>query len=130
MVTRPDGRDGVDPITGDPAVWIHADGREVAELAGCRVLEASAVVAGHFGEVVRNHADELMTHEQVRRLLDRARVTSAALVDEVVPGMLRAGEVQRVLAGAGPRARQRPRPGDDPRSPGRARGQDARHGRA
>ena len=99
MVSRPDGRDGVDPVTGEPAVWIHADGREVAELAGCRLLEASAVVAGHFGEVVRNHADELLTHDQVRRLLDRARVTSAALVDEVVPGMLRAGEVQRVLQG-------------------------------
>ncbi len=97
MVTRPDGRDGVDPVTGDPAVWIHADGREVAELAGCRLMEASAVVAGHFGEVVLNHADELMTHEQVRRLLERARASSAALVDEVVPGMLRAGEVQRVL---------------------------------
>ncbi len=97
MVQRPDGRDGVDPVSGDPAVWIHADGREVAELADCRVLEASAVVAGHFGEVVTNHADELMTHEQVRRLLERARVSSAALVDEVVPGMLRAGEIQRVL---------------------------------
>ena len=40
LVTRPDGRDGVDPVTGQPAVWIHADGREVAELAGCRVFEA------------------------------------------------------------------------------------------
>ncbi|MEJ7640029.1 MAG: FHIPEP family type III secretion protein [Singulisphaera sp.] len=96
-VTRPDGRDGVDPVTGQPAVWIHADGREVAELAGCRVLEASAVVAGHFGEIVLGHADELMTREQVGRLLDRARTTSPALVDEVVPGLLRAGELQRVL---------------------------------
>ncbi len=99
MVTRPDGRDGVDPVTGEPAVWIHTDGRAVAELAGCRLLEASAVVAGHFGEVVLNHAEDLMTHEQVRRLLERARATSAALVDEVVPHMLRAGEVQRVLQG-------------------------------
>ncbi len=97
LVTRPDGRDGVDPVTGQPAVWIHADGREVAELAGCRVLEASAVVAGHFGEIVLGHADELMTREQVGRLLDRARTTSPALVDEVVPGLLRAGELQRVL---------------------------------
>ena len=97
LVTRPDGRDGVDPVTGQPAVWIHADGREVAELAGCRVLEASAVVAGHFGEIVLGHADELMTREQVGRLLDRARATSPALVDEVVPGLLRAGELQRVL---------------------------------
>ncbi|MGE3819318.1 MAG: flagellar biosynthesis protein FlhA [Isosphaeraceae bacterium] len=97
LVTRPDGRDGIDPLTGQPAVWIHADGREVAELAGCRVLEASAVVAGHFGEIVQNHADELMTREQVERLLERARATTPALVEEVVPSLLRAGELQRVL---------------------------------
>jgi flagellar biosynthesis protein FlhA len=97
LVTRPDGRDGVDPVTGDPAVWIHADGREVAELAGCRVLEAAAVVAGHFGEIVANHAGELLTRELVERLLDRVRVTAPTLVGEVVPGLLRAGELQRVL---------------------------------
>ena len=97
LVTRPDGRDGVDPVTGQPAVWIHADGREVAELAGCRILEASAVVAGHFGEIVLGHADELMTREQVGQLLERARATSPTLVDEVVPGLLRAGELQRIL---------------------------------
>ena len=92
-----DGRDGVDPISGRPAVWISADGREAAERAGCRIAEPSAAVAEHFGEIVTRHADELMTHEQVGRLLDRARETSPALVIEVVPGMLRAGEVQRVL---------------------------------
>jgi flagellar biosynthesis protein FlhA len=97
LLARPDGRDGVDPVTGQPAVWIHADGREVAEAAGCRILETAAVVAGHFGEVILDHADELLTHEQVRRLLDRTRATSPALVDEVVPGLLRAGEVRRVL---------------------------------
>ena len=97
LVSRPDGRDGVDPATGEPAVWIHADGREIAELAGCRLLEASAVVAGHFAEIVLTHADELMTREQVERLLARARSTTPALVDEVVPGLLRAGELQRVL---------------------------------
>ncbi len=94
-----EGRDGVDPVTGQAAVWIHADGRAVAAAAGCRLLEASAVVAGHFGEIVLGHADELMTRDQVGRFLDRARATSPALVDEVVPGLLRAGEVQQVLQG-------------------------------
>jgi flagellar biosynthesis protein FlhA len=97
LVTRPDGRDGVDPMTGQPAVWIHSDGREVAALAGCRILEASAVVAGHFGEIVLGHADELMTREQAGQLLERVRATAPTLVDEVVPGLLRAGELQRIL---------------------------------
>jgi len=97
LMTRPDGRDGVDPVTGQPAVWIHADGREVAELSGCRVLETSAVVAGHFGEIVAIHADELLTREKVERLLDRVRSSAPTLAGEVVPGLLRAGELQRVL---------------------------------
>jgi flagellar biosynthesis protein FlhA len=97
LVSRPDGRDGVDPLTGHAAVWIHADGREVAELAGCRVLETSAVVAGHFGEIVASHADELLTREQIERLLDRVRSTAPTLAGEVVPGLLRPGELQRVL---------------------------------
>ncbi|WP_165232020.1 flagellar biosynthesis protein FlhA [Aquisphaera insulae] len=97
LVDRPDGRDGIDPITGQAAVWIHADGREVAELAGCRILESSAVVSGHFGEIIRNHADELLTREQVDRLLDRVRATAPSLVAEVVPSLLRPGELQRVL---------------------------------
>ena len=97
LVTRPDGRDGVDPVTGQPAVWIHADGRELAELAGCRVLETAAVIAGHFGEIVSSHADEILTREQVERLLDRVRSSAPTLASEVVPGLLRAGELQRVL---------------------------------
>ncbi|QEH35758.1 Flagellar biosynthesis protein FlhA [Aquisphaera giovannonii] len=97
LAGRPDGRDGIDPITGQAAVWIHADGREVAELSGCRVMEASSVVAGHFGEIIRNHADELLTREQVDRLLDRVRATAPSLVAEVVPSLLRPGELQRVL---------------------------------
>jgi len=94
---RPEGRDGIDPVTGEPAVWIHAEGREVAELAGCRVLEASAVVAGHFGEIVRGHADELLTREQIERLLERVRAVAPSLVQEVVPGLLRPGELLQVL---------------------------------
>jgi flagellar biosynthesis protein FlhA len=94
---RPEGREAVDPATGRDAVWIHAEGREVAELAGCKILEASAVVAAHFGEIVRNHADELLTRDQIERLLDRVRGSAPTLANEVVPGLLRPGELQRLL---------------------------------
>lgn len=93
----PEGRDAVNPATGETAVWIHAEGREIAELAGCKVLDAAAVVAAHFGEIVRGHADELLTRDQTERLLDRVRSASPALVSEVVPGLLRPGELQRLL---------------------------------
>jgi flagellar biosynthesis protein FlhA len=97
LISRPDGRDGVDPITGQSAVWIHADGREVAQLAGCRILEATGVIAGHFAEIVTSHAHELLTRDVVERLLERVRSSAPTLVSEVVPGLLRAGELQRIL---------------------------------
>lgn len=93
------GRDGIDPITGLPAIWIHAEGLEIAELAGCAVREAPAVLAGHFEELAVQHADELLSFDQCAQLLDRARVSAAGLVEEVVPGLLRPGEFRRVLQG-------------------------------
>jgi len=93
------GRDAIDPISGHPAVWIHAEGREVAELAGCRVRDAAAVVVGHFREALLRHADQLLTRGQMERLLDRVRAVSPQLVLEVSPGLLRPGELQRVLQG-------------------------------
>jgi flagellar biosynthesis protein FlhA len=97
LLQKPDGRQGVDPVTGQPAVWIHAEGREVAELAGCRVLDAAAVIAGHFRELVLAHAEELVTHEQVRWFLDRARAVAPTVVEDVVPRLLRPGQLRRVL---------------------------------
>ena len=93
----PDGRDGVDPVTGQPAVWIHAEAARSPSWPAAGCWRTAAVVAGHFGEIVANHADELLTREQVERLLDRVRSTAPTLVGEVVPGLLRAGELQRVL---------------------------------
>ena len=96
---------------------------------GLPILDAAAAVAGHFGEIVRNHADELLTREQIERLLDRVRTTAPTLAAEVVPGLLRPGASARVAEPA-PRAGQHSRSGDDPRDTGRACRQDQGHRRA
>jgi flagellar biosynthesis protein FlhA len=93
----PEGRTGVDPTTGRTGVWIHAEEREWAELSNSKIMDAAAVVAAHFGAIVRNHADELLTRDQIERLLDRVRGTAPTLAGEVVPGLLRPGELQRLL---------------------------------
>lgn len=97
LTDAPEGREGHDPASGQPAVWIAAEGRQTAELSGCRVKEAAAVVMDHLLEVIMGHADELLSRDQVMQLLERVRATSASLVDEVVPNMIRVGEVQKVL---------------------------------
>ena len=74
-----------------------------------------------------SHADELLTREQVERLLDRVRSIGA---DPGRRGRARAAPRRRAaarLAEPAPRAGQHPRSGDDPGDAGRARRQDQGH---
>jgi flagellar biosynthesis protein FlhA len=60
-------------------------------------LEASAVVIGQLTEVVRDHAADLLTRQQVHQLLDNLRRTSPKAVDELVPDVLKTAQVHQVL---------------------------------
>lgn len=93
------GIDTVEPAFGLPAKWIPADLREEAELAGFTVVDPSSVVSTHLTEVIKSHAYEIIGRQDVQNLLDHIKKTHPAVVEELVPGMLSLGEVQKVLAG-------------------------------
>ena len=94
----PPGLPTVDPAFGRPAVWVDPTAAERAALMGYHVVEPAAVVVTHLTEIVRDHAAELLTRTQVHGLLDHLRERCPELVGEVVPDLLRAGQVQAVLA--------------------------------
>jgi len=87
-----------EPAFDMPAVWVDRPGRERAELLGYTVVEPSSVLATHLMEIIRKHADELLTRDQVKQLLDNLKETSPAIVEEVVPAVFKPGDVQKVLA--------------------------------
>ncbi len=93
----PEGVVTRDPSFGLRAVWIVSDQRTVAETLGWNVVEAPTVLATHFMEIIREHAAELLTRQNVREMLDGLKETHPALVDDVVPGKLSLGVVHRVL---------------------------------
>ena len=78
-------------------MWITESSREYAERSGYTVVDAETVVATHLTEVVKGRSHELLTREEVRRLLDNLRETSPNLVQEVVPDLLTIADVQKVL---------------------------------
>ena len=97
---------GVEPIEGIPGrepafdlgvTWIDPELRARAERDGYTVVDAGSVVATHLAELIRTHAEELLTREEVGRLLEQLRVTAPKLVDEAVPGSVKPGELQKVL---------------------------------
>lgn len=93
------GIDTVEPAFGLPAKWIPASLREDAELAGYTVVDTSSVVATHLTEVIKSHAYEILGRQDVQNLLDNIKKTHPAVVDELIPGLLSLGEIQKVLSG-------------------------------
>jgi flagellar biosynthesis protein FlhA len=93
------GEATTDPATGAAAVWIEPERRERAEMFGYRLVEPTAVVIEHLNAVVHKHADELLTRDATRHLLDDLKTRSPAVVDELVPGVMKVAEVQSILQG-------------------------------
>ena len=86
-----------DPSFQMPSVWITPERRATAESQGWNVVEPATVLTTHLMETIRLHAADLLSRQTVRELLDGLKETNPALVEDVVPGKLSVGTVQRVL---------------------------------
>ena len=91
------GQRTIDPATGHAAIWIEPSQRDRAEMLGYLVKNPTDALFGHLHEVVREHAAELLTRQQVHALLDNLRQTSPKVVDELIPGLLKPAQVHLVL---------------------------------
>jgi len=92
-----EGMKTTEPAFGLPAYWITEEQKEQAELAGYTVVEASAVIATHLMEIVKDNADQLLGRQDTKGLLDNLKTDYPAVVDELVPGQVSLGTVQKVL---------------------------------
>ena len=92
-----EGRETREPAFGVPARWISANLRERALAAGYAVVDQTSVLATHLAEVIKQHAHELLTRQETKRLLDALAESQPKLVEELVPKLLTLGEVQKVL---------------------------------
>jgi len=86
-----------DPAFGMEALWIEPALRDQAQTLGYTVVDSGTVIATHLSQVIRQHAHELLGHEEVQQLLDRLAETDPKLVDNLVPKQLPLSVVVRVL---------------------------------
>jgi len=87
----------VEPAFGLPALWITESQKEAADMAGYTVVELPAVLATHLTEIVKRHAHELVSRQDVKNLLDAVKENNAAVVEELIPAMLSPGDIHKVL---------------------------------
>jgi flagellar biosynthesis protein FlhA len=86
-----------EPAFGLPAYWISSSQRSQAELLNYTVVEATAVLATHLTELIKGHAHELLTRQQTKNLIDNLKARVPALVEELIPTVVKPGELQKVM---------------------------------
>jgi flagellar biosynthesis protein FlhA len=86
-----------EPVFKLPATWITDAERRNAEIGGYTVVDAASVLVTHLSETVKRNAHEILTRQDVQNLLDNLKQTHPAVVNELIPGSLSLGQVQRVL---------------------------------
>jgi len=86
-----------EPAFGLPALWITESQRDRAEMLGYTVVDPPSVISTHMTEVIKRHAHELLSRQDVQTLLDSVKSNYPAIVEELVPKLLSLGEVQKVL---------------------------------
>jgi len=91
------GIETTEPAFGLAAWWINEDQRHEAEQRNYTVVEASSVLSTHLTETIKRHADELLTRQEVNRLLDNVKERSPKLIEELIPQIIKPGDVQKVL---------------------------------
>lgn len=87
----------VEPAFKLPALWIADEKKDEAQLAGYTVVDPSTVVATHLTEILRTYAEELLGRQDTQKLLDNLAKNHPKVVEELVPGLLPLGSVQKVL---------------------------------
>ncbi|MCH2132147.1 MAG: flagellar biosynthesis protein FlhA [Phycisphaerales bacterium] len=92
-----EGVSGREPAFGLDVTWIHRDQQARAEMLHYTIVDASSVLATHFTELVRDHAADLVSREEVCRLIEQLKTSAPKLVEETVPAVVKPAEVQRVL---------------------------------
>jgi flagellar biosynthesis protein FlhA len=92
-----EGIEAREPAFGLAGRWIATDQKERAESLGYAVADPATVLATHLAEIIRRHAPDLLTREEVNGLIRNLKETHPSVVEEVVPDVMKPGEVQKVL---------------------------------
>ncbi len=86
-----------DPAFGLDAVWTDPSDRDKAQSLGYTVVDGATVIATHLSRVLKEHAHELLGHEEVQALLDLLARNHPKLAENLVPKTLELGVVLKVL---------------------------------
>lgn len=92
-----DGERTKEPAFGLDAWWIDPQLRPRAETMNYTVVDPASVVATHLTEVVKRHADELLTRDEVNNLVEQLKQKAPKLVEEAIPSVVKPLDLMKIL---------------------------------
>ena len=97
-VTREiDGIDTIEPAFQIPAKWISNENKIAAEIAGYTLIDPTSVMITHLSEVIKNHAHELLSRQDVKTMLEKLKETNPTIVEDTVPNIVSVAYLQKEL---------------------------------
>ena len=86
-----------EPAFGLPAKWVTEDLRIKAEIAGYTLIDPTSVIVTHFSEVIKQHAHELVTRQELNTMVDNLKKTNPNLVSDLMPNIVSMATLQKVV---------------------------------
>jgi len=91
------GEEVQEPVFGLAAKWIPESFKETIEAAGATVVDRSAVITTHLGEILASRAADLFDRQQVNDLIDIIKETQPAIVEDLAAADVPMPTVQWIL---------------------------------
>ncbi len=92
-----DGIETTEPAFGMPAVWISEDNKLRAEMNGYTLIDPTSVIITHLSEIVKSHAHELLSRQEIKHILENIKKQGGSLVDDTLPTASSLSDLQHVL---------------------------------
>nr|WP_275855842.1 flagellar biosynthesis protein FlhA [Sulfurimonas sp. MAG313] len=91
-----EGEKTKEPAFGLDAIWIRPELKEDAIMNGYTVVDPSTVISTHMSELVKTHAEELLTRQETQTLIDKLKNDFPVVVDDVLK-VASIGLIQRIF---------------------------------
>ena len=86
-----------EPAFGLPATWVDETLREEATFRGYTIVDPATVLTTHLTEILKENMPDLLSYAEVQKLLKDLPAEQKKLVEDLVPSVVTATTVQRVL---------------------------------
>lgn len=86
-----------EPTFGMPAWWVPSDKVEKARREGYTMVDPVTVLGAHLAEIVKRHSYELLSRQDMKKILDRVAVENPKTVEELVPKLMSLAGVHKVF---------------------------------